>query len=338
MQYLESESSLEAEQAKVRVLVGAVVIIIIFLSSPKDMWMAYVFASYLAASSVFLIHVHFKPAKSPVRIFLGQMTDASAISAILYFGGEHGALGYSLYLWMIIGNGCRFGIPYLLSSTILCAVHFGFISLTVSYWQQQGHILMAPWFAFIMVPLYLFRLLKRLNDANERLSNQSRHDELTWLYNRRAFNEQANLEYERLQRTNTPFSLLLLDIDHFKRINDTYGHLVGDQVLKSIAEIITGACRSEDFISRYGGEEFIILAPNQLEQEKESLAERIRRQVENSQIDIGSETLQVTVSVGVAFWDVNFQTVDSWTQAADSALYKAKEEGRNRVLIYQKPE
>ncbi|MCO7227544.1 diguanylate cyclase [Pleionea sp. CnH1-48] len=337
MAHLGAESGLEYEQAKVRAIIGTIIITFLIVSSPRNSWMGFVFTLYLIISTIFLAHIHFRPARSKARILLGQIVDASAISSILYFGGEHAAIGYSLYLWMIIGNGCRFGIPYLLSSTIMCVIHFGFISLTVSYWQEQGNMLLAPWLAIFMVPFYLFKLLKRLEDTTTRLENLSRYDELTGLYNRRAFNEQANLEYERLQRTDKPFSLILLDIDHFKRINDTHGHLVGDLVLKFVAEIIKDSCRDEDFISRYGGEEFIILAPGQAQIEDVSLAERIRKQVEAMPIDIGDQTIYVTVSLGTASWDSDFASMDSWIQAADSALYKAKDEGRNRVLSYQHP-
>ncbi|MCA9581217.1 MAG: GGDEF domain-containing protein [Myxococcales bacterium] len=158
-------------------------------------------------------------------------------------------------------------------------------------------------------------------------------DALTQVYNRRHLDEQMRLEFAFAQRHATDLSVLLLDADHFKNVNDTHGHLAGDQVLRSLAVAISRAVRAEDMVARYGGEEFAVVARGTNGANAMILGERIRARVQKMAIEHEGNSLQITVSIGVASMSKTdtYNDVSSFFAAADAALYRAKEEGRNRV-------
>ena len=162
-------------------------------------------------------------------------------------------------------------------------------------------------------------------------------DALTGLNNRRQFEIRLNQEIANTKRKSSSLCCIMIDIDHFKKVNDTYGHLVGDIVLKNISKIIQNALREYDIASRYGGEEFIILLPTTTIDEATFVAQRLRKTVEDASIDISSanidiKKLKVTISVGVSEFDLIKDTPESFYIKADDALYRAKNSGRNKVI------
>ncbi len=165
-------------------------------------------------------------------------------------------------------------------------------------------------------------------------------DPLTELYNHRFFQETLLQEFTRSERYNKPLSLMIIDIDFFKKFNDTYGHLVGDKVLKHVSAIFKSSMREQiDTVARYGGEEFGVILPETSLEGAASFAERIRKKVESSYIQEGDKKLKVTLSIGVSCVSVTkCNKTSDLIEAADQALYKAKEEGRNQVQSYNKPE
>jgi diguanylate cyclase (GGDEF)-like protein len=168
---------------------------------------------------------------------------------------------------------------------------------------------------------------QQLKAANEALARESTTDVLTGLANRRAFELKLDEEFDRAARYGTELSLMLLDADHFKSVNDEFGHSAGDQTLKRLAEILTSNTRLSDTLARYGGEEFAILLPNAGREIALGLAERFRAAIENADWEIRP----MTVSVGVATRSDFVQTRRALVDAADRAMYDAKSEGRNRV-------
>lgn len=157
-------------------------------------------------------------------------------------------------------------------------------------------------------------------------------DSLTAVHNRLAYDERIEDELERYQRYQSPFVLLVWDLDHFKDVNDTYGHLAGDKVLQSTAEILVNCTRRVDFVSRYGGEEFVVIMPNTQVDSAFKVAEKIRSKLENVRFHYQDNDLDVTISCGMAEVKKG-DTVASLFQRADDALYKAKNSGRNRCVI-----
>jgi diguanylate cyclase (GGDEF)-like protein len=172
----------------------------------------------------------------------------------------------------------------------------------------------------------------RIETNQQKLEQLAIVDELTGLYNRRMFDTILDAEIARAQRYGRPFSILLLDIDYFKRVNDTHGHLAGDQVLKKLAQLLKESVRTENSVCRYGGEEFAVVVPEFEAAPAREMAERLRDLVEHSSfaIDKGG-AVNITVSVGVATYPQAARSAADLTQAADDALYAAKNGGRNRV-------
>ncbi|HHH45009.1 MAG TPA: sensor domain-containing diguanylate cyclase [Gammaproteobacteria bacterium] len=170
------------------------------------------------------------------------------------------------------------------------------------------------------------------------LENKLKHlalvDTLTGLRNRRAGIEAVNRLISESARKQRAFSMAMMDIDHFKKINDTWGHAGGDRVLESVQGICKGILREYDFIFRYGGEEFMLCFPDSHSEETREIAERLRTAFESSPIVVGGEdSVQVTVSIGIASYPEHGDDVEDLTRACDSALYAAKHSGRNRVRL-----
>lgn len=171
---------------------------------------------------------------------------------------------------------------------------------------------------------------------NARLEQLAQTDPLTQLLNRRALTERITAEMERALRYDSTMALLMIDLDHFKRVNDTYGHLVGDDVLRDVAQLLSDTIRTSDIVARYGGEEFLVLLPETDDAGAESFAERIRFAVEQHLFASDSlpEPLRLTASVGVAVYPAaRIESVEDLFARADAALYRAKADGRNRVRM-----
>ncbi|MBL1321656.1 MAG: diguanylate cyclase [Methylophaga sp.] len=156
-------------------------------------------------------------------------------------------------------------------------------------------------------------------------------DALTGIWNRQALDEDLEKEFIRWQRYQKPLSLVIWDIDFFKRVNDTYGHAAGDKVLKTIARLFTQATRDADFIARFGGEEFVGIFPETRLEEALSLANKIREKIQNSKFHYEHKPVPITASAGLATFSPN-DTIEDVFKRADAALYRAKEGGRNRCI------
>lgn len=173
----------------------------------------------------------------------------------------------------------------------------------------------------------------KIEIQQEELKKLSFRDELTGVYNRRHFQQAINEEILRSKRYDHPCALLMLDLDYFKVINDTYGHQTGDEVLKSVSKIISHTVRPTDVVARYGGEEFSVILPETNHLNALILAERIRNEVASLIISLPNvRTITVTISVGIAAFPQNAQSDHELIAAADKALYQAKDAGRNRVF------
>ena len=193
--------------------------------------------------------------------------------------------------------------------------------------------------ARIKTGVRILKLEQSLRDANEEIRLLSITDPLTGCYNRGYLNERFPLEFRRSKRYRHPLSILMTDIDHFKHINDNYGHQTGDLVLKRFAECIRGQVRHDiDWVVRYGGEEFLIILPETGSQGLSSVAERIRKSIEELSIETDANLIRITASFGGAHLafndsDATSATMERMVNIADIQLYHSKNEGRNRVNI-----
>jgi len=184
-------------------------------------------------------------------------------------------------------------------------------------------------------------LQRKLNEANRKLHALAITDPLTGLLNRRELFRRLENEIYRASRERNHYSLIIIDIDYFKRVNDTLGHTAGDRVLLEIADRISEKLRPYDIIGRYGGEEFLVGVPVAEAESRKEIAERIRDSISSKPFQIGDNKLDITISLGITSAipegekKDTIHLLENMIERADSALYKAKDAGRNRVIVYE---
>jgi diguanylate cyclase (GGDEF)-like protein len=176
---------------------------------------------------------------------------------------------------------------------------------------------------------------EELREAKERAEALARSDELTGLNNRRAFFHDGEQVLSQAKRYNHPLSLIMLDIDHFKQVNDTYGHAAGDDVLETLADILRKEAREADILGRLGGEEFALILPETALPDAHAMAERLRAELENTTINSAKGGIRATASFGLSTLTSEQISLDELINRADDALYQAKKNGRNRIETLQ---
>ncbi|WP_220104878.1 GGDEF domain-containing protein [Neiella holothuriorum] len=188
----------------------------------------------------------------------------------------------------------------------------------------------------LAISVYMLRLIPQMLHEQVRLRQRADSDPLTHLLNRRGFTAVANIELERAYRYKRPLAVLILDIDHFKNVNDTHGHACGDVVIKLVARCMLRGLRSEAIAGRWGGEEFVVILPESDDEAARVCAERIRQLIGNEKAQFETGSVNVTASAGVAMAESG-ETLEQILNRADQALYRAKQQGRDRVIVAPKP-
>ena len=209
---------------------------------------------------------------------------------------------------------------------------------TVGWYVARLFSMFAPGVLVCVLVWEVTALYRRLFEAHVSLRQASMRDALTGLYNRTYFNEQIDNQISAAQGNGQPFSLVMVDVDHFKRYNDAFGHLKGDACLAAVAHALAGVVRRpEDFIARYGGEEFVVVLPETDANEAQAFAERAREAVLRLRIEAAAPSRYVTVSAGCATSvpGNSVLSIDTLVETADAALYRAKAAGRNLVMTAQ---
>jgi diguanylate cyclase (GGDEF)-like protein len=284
-----------------------------------------------------------------------QMVIATSVNTymVYYAGAARGAFLMGYLLILVFGifrlrprQIVLIGALVVLIYGIIIGIEFvtqtGRINLSVEILQWFILLFVYPWFA--MIAGHLLNSRRKLKESTAQLAaalreneavlktiqQQATHDELTGIFNRRYMVDALRLECIRAERTHERFCILILDIDHFKNINDRVGHLAGDNVLIAVTRAIVPQLRSIDSFSRYGGEEFLVLMPSTSLHDALTGAERVRKCVEDARIAEAGIVLQATVSIGVAEHCIG-QPIETTLADADRALYRAKNNGRNRV-------
>ncbi len=284
--------------------------------------------------------------------FTTMISTIWGLSGVVLFPND---LIHQVLLVMILFSVLLAAIPTLAASRIAyylqILVTLAPITILLMMSQDEGHALLAAAIiitatTLILVSSYIYHLLYKLQDAQFALQELADTDQLTQVANRRHFDRKFKTEWRRAMRERTPISLLLLDVDHFKKYNDTLGHQAGDECLQKISASLRSVTRRPaDLAARYGGEEFAILLPVTKLRDARMLAERLRNKIENLRIEHpASELGVVTVSIGVSCcepgWDFTGETPEEeqdvifpamLVTAADNAMYVAKRQGRNQV-------
>jgi diguanylate cyclase (GGDEF)-like protein len=234
---------------------------------------------------------------------------------------------------------------WLAMTVLICIFIAGYLGYIIVRWGRQtewselpipGIFLFGAIFVWSTIALSL-QTAKDLQRI-DLLESENVTDPLTKIYNRRYLDRRIEEEVARSKRYSLDLSILMLDIDHFKRVNDTYGHQVGDTILRILSDLVKADIRDLDVAARYGGEEFLVICTNTAVDGAALVAERLRQLVELHLFQFfdasgGSQTIQISISIGVAGFSPSVDSKEKLIQTADQALYRAKEDGRNRVII-----
>jgi diguanylate cyclase (GGDEF)-like protein len=315
--------------ASVGVIIG-----ILFLPLP---WVEVLFSFSLiiiAIVAIYLITIIITAMKAKIPGARQLMIAGSFIGALI---------GFALADWFFYRRGYDFisWIPFCLAIAFTSILIDRFWNLTVELTKSntQLSIIRDEMEAEVVIRTSELRntnslledKFEEISILHKKMSEMALHDTLTGLLNRRFLAETLDREFSRAKRENQPVSLLMIDIDHFKLVNDSFGHKAGDEVLKSFAEHLLAHIRQEDIAFRYGGEEFLVVLPGASLCDSQLRADNIRKMVEDIGFYIEDKHGQITVSVGIAEYPGNGSTPDEVLTKADAALYAAKRAGRNRV-------
>jgi len=321
---------------------------------------ALIFATFATAGFVAGFHVIFRTGLN-LRFRDPSLTEpqiAAAAVVILFVASRaregHGVLGL-LFMMPVLFGVFRLTTRQLLGLTAF--VSASYLLVVVLYWGFQAHtapdsfrLKLLNWFVLTVVLAFfsvmgghVSRLRKHLVASNAslaaallRIESLASRDDLTGVLNRRSLLDRLAQQRSRAERFDGVFSVLMIDIDHFKRINDTYGHAGGDEILKRFANAAGAVLRDVDAFGRYGGEEFMAILPQTDVQEARLLAERLRRAVEALLVPVGNTSVRVTISTGIASYpSPDVASPDDLIREADRALYRAKQDGRNRAVKFR---
>ena len=226
---------------------------------------------------------------------------------------------------------------YMLLPATLAPVILGGLFIRSRWNLGHPHLVMAlsvvSDIVLLVALIWLFALMiRRIERERAVIQHQAETDQLTGIYNRRYFETSLDQEIERTRRYGSPLSLLMIDVDHFKQLNDNHGHLVGDRLLYQLTRECESCLRASDVFCRYGGDEFAIIAPETPGPAAMALARRMRQKIGDMGLESSPGTL--AISIGIAVWEERFKTKDEIIAAADSALYQAKSAGRDRECLY----
>ncbi|MBI5585366.1 MAG: GGDEF domain-containing protein [Deltaproteobacteria bacterium] len=276
-------------------------------------------------------------------------TAALALMYCLYFAGQGRGVYLIMYLIVFLFGVFRFDTKQFLQVTVFSLVTYGLViyllvtfkpdtlNLKVELLQWIALAVLLPCFSFIGGYISSLRNNLRkshtaLQEALTKIQEMAIRDDLTGLFNRRHLMNLLDYEKKRTDRVGRLFCLAMLDIDHFKRVNDTLGHQAGDQVLQVVARVIASSLRATDFCGRFGGEEFMLVLIETTGPGAEELAERLRGLVEATTFPDLSPDLNITVSIGITVYQLN-EDLSRTIFRADEALYQAKAVGRNAVRL-----
>ncbi|HEX9628076.1 MAG TPA: GGDEF domain-containing protein [Acidiferrobacterales bacterium] len=336
----------EHEQALIRIAVAALVTVFMFVGAANG-WLSpgaetapVITLSYLGVSVGLFGMILWRPDASPLRRLVGLAGDLGTTSVLMAMLGGVGEMFYPIYLWIIVGNGLRYGQAYLYTAMAASLVGFAMAALYSPYWLDRPWAVSGLLIGLIALPLYFSVLLRRLHRTSDQLSGLyqqmaklATRDPLTSLPNRALFFDQLRQTLASARRRSAGFSVLFVDIDSFKRINDTLGHAIGDRVIQSAAEALTGSVRGSDTVARLGGDEFVVLLSDIAPYHAGRVAEKILHGL--GQVAVSADVgLKLTASIGIAHFPQSGHDAETLVNHADLAMYEAKKCGKNTYKEY----
>ncbi|MGM0402227.1 MAG: GGDEF domain-containing protein [Thermodesulfobacteriota bacterium] len=285
----------------------------------------------------------------PSLTFVQMVAATIGAMFVIYFTDQVRALMLLIYFMTFIFGVFRFNTRQFFSFALFTLCSYGLVVLALSYNHPEkvdprievlqllvfGTVL----FWFSIIGSYISSLRNRLSAANRKLGHAlttiealAIHDDLTQVYNRRHMFQELQRVKSLADRSGIPFSIAIFDLDHFKQVNDTFGHQKGDDVLKKLVRDVAGELRDTDMIARYGGEEFLVIMPGTDISGAAECAQRIQKSVCSASFAGFPDSFQVTISTGITSYRP-VESIDEMIYRADNALYRAKANGRNRVEI-----
>ena len=339
----------EISQAKARFLLGILVLVYVcFLPVQEDsnitqdkfnqlIAIASITIFYALALIVFLRN-HKK--KSPVRQILSISFDVLLTSYGFYLAGEWAAVFIVLYLWIIIGNGIRFGLHYMAFTMTLTLLSFFVVIQNTHYWQTNQILSLGLLISFIILPLFFIYLITNLHKTRQQLEAElkntarlANYDLLTQLPNRHSFNERLHHELEVAKRNKSFFSVLYMDLDGFKAVNDTYGHNMGDKLLIEVAQRLKSCVREIDLVARIGGDEFVyVTAAGNFTKNTSHLQKRLQDAVK-SPVQIDDITLHIGMTIGQARYPDDGEEFEQLLAKSDQNMYQKKQRNKQQKAI-----
>lgn len=326
----------EQSQSIARLLIGSVVTVYLWASAldstaVRAAWYCLLF---LGGAVALHLHILWRPAPSVIRRVLAIGSDLSATSLVLHLTGVYGTALYPIYLWVIVGNGLRFGIPYLFMALAMGVCGFVLVMVYTPFWQQNPTIAIGLLIGMMVLPLFYASVLSELQASNAKLARQieetafaATHDALTGLPNRHLFQDRLNQQIKLAQRQRAKLAVVFVDIDKFKHINDNYGHQAGDQVLQEVGRRLRNSARAADTVARLGGDEFVLLV-NDISCQG-AIVEVARRLMVafSAPFPIPGGSLAVTGSMGCSIYPDVSDNLDDLIRHADQAMYQIKRAG-----------
>lgn len=335
-QRLAGRADSEHGQSLVRIAFVSIVLVYFYTEyfvsrvDPTSLFVARVIvAASFAMSTAIFAHIVWRPGQSVVRRLVGIVHDVTAISSGIYLGEGAGAAVAVIYLWITVGNGFRYGVPYLYASAVLSLSGFAFVYFSSEYWQTQKVLSLNIVLTMLIVSPFVGNLLRSLHAARDMLQQQASTDTLTGLLSRMEMDAAIEALFTG---DHSDHILLFCDLDRFKEVNDVAGHAAGDKILTDVGEIIRNSVRRNDLCGRMGGDEFCVLLRDCKLETGREIAEKIRSKTTGYRLAWGTDYFSVGVSIGVApSGAVN--DAESLFRLADAACYAAKNAGRNKVHV-----
>lgn len=329
----------ELAQARARLTIVSLVLSLLLIvllvdnrpALPPFWRVADITAGYLLFSLLWLVLLTRTRRANRVRRGFALVADLTTVSVAMHAAGAMGTFLYPIYLWIICGHGIRYSIRYLLTAVVAGTGAFALVLVTTSYWQTRLLDGSGLLLGLIVVPVYLLALLRQMYKVNEKLTRElehsvytATHDALTGLANRSCFFQQLETDIARASRQRREFAVLFIDLDGFKRINDTFGHRAGDQVLDQIGQRLRTFCRRSDLAARMGGDEFALILGGVSDDASAGDAARRIAELLNVPVTVDSETFQLSASIGVSFYPTHGTEPDELVHHADLAMYEIK--------------
>jgi diguanylate cyclase (GGDEF)-like protein len=262
------------------------------------------------------------------------------ISLVLCYTGRTGSPLLNLYLLVIIACAITLGKMMTMLEVVLiaaCYLYMGYADYGSNIIGPETFTtLMANFSPFLLVAYVTSLLAEDVHRAWAKITVLSQTDELTGLLNMRAFSSLLDKEITTAERYPQPFTLMMIDVDGLKKVNDRFGHAAGTRLLKAVATSIGDCVRTSDVLARYGGDEFVILMPHTRSEDARIAAERIRAAIHKASFDVSDQRIDASASIGIASYPQGVETPGDVLEKADVALYRSKQSGRDRVTVYRR--